>query len=303
MIKALRLALTGTALLAAPAAWAVPTTYNYTGSLQSFTAAETGNYVITAFGAQGGGNAQASGGLGAETAGTLFLSAGEVLSIIVGGSGNTSSGGGGSFVFTGSGATATALVVGGGGGGAGQFSAGLAGQATPSGGNSGSGNAGGTNGAGGTGASGANFAGGGGGGFFGPGSNGSVSATNFIGGGGGQAATAGGAGGAGGAAGANVFGSGGYGGGGGAGAAAGGGGGGYSGGGGGGINSGGGGGGSFLALDAFDATLLSGLQTGNGLVTIEEIIPPPTTVPEPASFAVLGLGVAGLFGWRHRQGG
>ena len=49
---------------------AAPITYGYTGSLQRFTPPEAGNYVITAFGAQGGSEFP-SGGLEAEASGTL----------------------------------------------------------------------------------------------------------------------------------------------------------------------------------------------------------------------------------------
>jgi len=75
--------------------------FNTTGSIVSFTAPVTGTYDITAFGAQGGVNAGISGptaGLGAEAGGQFSLTAGQTLSILVGGQGGNGSGldGGGS---------------------------------------------------------------------------------------------------------------------------------------------------------------------------------------------------------------
>ena len=105
----------------------------------SYVAPTTGVYDITAFGAQGGGGGQGPlcspangcspgvGGLGAEIGGSIHLTAGTTLTVIVGGQGAFGSGvadqggggggGGGSFVFLG----AQPLVVAGGGGGAGGF--------------------------------------------------------------------------------------------------------------------------------------------------------------------------------------
>ena len=75
--------------------------YNFTGSLQSYTAQTTGVYHITVSGAQGGlGNAGIS-GLGASLSGDVTLTAGTVLEIVVGGQGpiileaNGEGGGGG----------------------------------------------------------------------------------------------------------------------------------------------------------------------------------------------------------------
>src|SRR3954453_21796629 len=71
-----------------------------------FGAPATGTYDILAIGAGGGsasfGNESAAGGRGASVEGTFALTAGEVLSIIVGGQGgnggSVGGGGGGSFV-------------------------------------------------------------------------------------------------------------------------------------------------------------------------------------------------------------
>ena len=310
-------------VLAAGMAAAAPITYSYTGSLQSFVAPEAGNYVITAFGAQGGGRSGGvtQGGLGAETIGTFALSAGQTLAIVVGGQGVTATpvraggGGGGSFVYQ-TGATPIAFAVAGGGGG-GSVTTGYNGgdgQSTQNGAVGGTekldlgdaGGAGGTGGAGGSGGTAArdddsSYAGGGGGGFLSAGQNGqardSGSSLGVFNGGGGGA----GSGSAAGGAGTGFAGAGGYGGGGGGGLLAGGGGGGYSGGGGAAGNIGDGGGGSYLALGAINTTLFSAVQSGNGLVTINEITPPPTTVPEPASLAVLGAGMIGAGFVRRRK--
>lgn len=250
------------------------TTSSYTGSLQTYTIDATSVYVLTAFGAQGGG----SGGLGAEIGDQFFLMAGEVLDIYVGGQGNSkygfgSGGGGGTFVVL-EGATPTLLLVAGGGGGGNfasdQGSPGL----TGTGGSVGldGGGPGGINGGGGTASD-----GGGGGGYLGSGGNGQ------------------GAGGVGfptltGGTGYSIFNAnGGYGGGGGGGDDGGGGGGGYSGGGGGGNNSyggGGGGGGSFDGV-SFAPIAVSGENSGNGSFDL-------TMVPEPSSMALTAAGMLAL---------
>jgi hypothetical protein len=257
-------------------------TYDYTGTIVTYTVPVTATYDIIAFGAQGGGDSIFAGGLGAEVSVVVTLTAGSVLDILVGGQGAAGStatavgggGGGGSFVAEANGtSTPTLLAAAGGGGGA--FDAGFGAAAgtnasigpqgtTPAGGNL-LGDTGGSNGSGGS--VGQAFLGGagGGGGFTGNGQSGGGG-----GGGGGLSFTAylsgqtnpyaGGFGGGG--QGAAVFGS------------TGGGGGGYSGGGAGadgGMNDAaapGGGGGSFFTLDAKTVTLTNGAQAGNGEVEI-----------------------------------
>ncbi len=96
-----------------------PETIAFTGAEVTWTVPVTGIYDLTAYGARGGGR----GGNGAEVGGDIELSAGTVLSIVVGGRGATAGasfgggGGGGSFVFEGS----TLLVASGGGGGHGAY--------------------------------------------------------------------------------------------------------------------------------------------------------------------------------------
>jgi hypothetical protein len=271
----------------------VTDTFNYTGSIQSgITITSTGNYQVTLDGAQGGGQ---TGGLGAIITGDIYLQAGDVLEIVVGGEGGDGTqtdygggGGGGSFIIetaTSSGTLSTPIIeaVAGGGGGSGRNNnAGGNGQLVSTGGNGG-----GTNGGAGGGpdapgsAGGGMFAdGGGGGGFTGGGGygtdgsggtvysgQGSVAGTSFAGGADGgyynSPFTGGGAGG--------------FGGGGGAGVSAGGGGGGYGGGGGGGFityGAGGGGGGSYLISSATNGSFTGGSTNGNhgnGFVSLAEV--------------------------------
>jgi hypothetical protein len=290
-----QLLLAGTALLAIaasqPTAHADPIVFDYTGSLVNFTVPTTGTYQILAFGAQGGTvtllDMVGTGGRGAEIGGDFSLTTGEMLQIAVGGSGGrvglTGGGGGGSFVV---GPGNAPLVIAGGGGGAGQFSGltpGQGGLTGPDGGafigSSGFG-VGGTNGNGG----GAGFgfgSGGGGGGFL---SAGGSSPNGGTGGGAFPDLTGGSLGG-------------GFGGGGGSSGGGAGGGGGYSGGGGGtrsaGVNAPGGGGGSF---DAGTGQIpMTDFQIGNGEVIITEL------VPEPASIALLGVGLVSLMTLRRRR--
>jgi hypothetical protein len=269
--------------------------FTYTGSVVNFTVPTTDTYQILAFGAQGGTvtflGTVGAGGHGAEIGGDFSLTAGEILQIAVGGSGGgvggTSSGGGGGSFVVGSGNTP--LVIAGGGGGAGRFDgvalSGQGGLTGPDGGgfvlngvfNGGTGGNGG----------GGGFplgGGGGGGGFLSAGGN------PLVGGAGGGAFPAlnggslgGGFGGGGGSSGGGA-----------------GGGGGYSGGGGGDrsaqVDGLGGGGGSFDA--GTDQVLVADFQTGNGEVIITELA---AAVPEPASVALLGAGLAGFVAIRRRH--
>jgi hypothetical protein len=255
------------------------TIYGYTGGSQTFTVPSTGIYMIVAYGASGGTSVGFSnGGFGAEIGDEFNLIAGDVIQIDVGDSGaNTAGrvgpgfaggGGGGTFVVDSTSDTILAIAGGGGGGGIGGNgfnSAGIGGSGT-------GGNGGGTP-----------FGGGGGGGYFSDG------------------ATAGGNPGEGypGLAGGGGFGGGfggGYGGGGGGGGYGGGGGGGYSGGAGGasGSGTGGAGGSSYDEISNIaPMTFVAGENSGQGWVVI-------SAVPEPASFALLIAGLAGLLALRRR---
>jgi hypothetical protein len=232
-------------------------TFGVTGTVQTWTvpAGVTQIYVDIA-GAQGGAS-YGWGGAGAVLSGTLSVTPGQTLNILVGGIGangvrfsSGSGGGGGSFIYT-TPDLAGVLAAAGGGGGAPSNDFASSASITTSGTNGlNGGGAGGTGGQGGGGSS-----AGGGGGVLTDGGSGGLALANGGGGGGGSAP-------------------GGYGGGGGNNSSyAGGGGGGYSGGGGGqynGNNGGGGGGGSFFA-----GTLTSAAATqwGNGSVTI--VLPAP----------------------------
>ena len=249
------------------------TSFEYTGSIATWTVPLTASYEITAYGAKGGG---AYGGNGAVIGGSFLLDSGVTLNLLVGGQGVTaqggdvSGGGGGTFVVA---PTNTPLLVAGGGGGSGYDidtlglgtnSHGYDASTTTSG--TGAGSSGGTNGAGGLGGgSRNNRGGGGGGGLFGSGMSGNEAA-------GGQSYLSGGSGGGSGGSGAGGFGGGGQA------NDGGGGGGGYSGGGGGEYEivgryyayGAGGGGGSFIAVSASNVTMSvpSSAARADGLVTI-----------------------------------
>ena len=255
-------------------------TFNYTGSLQTFTVpAGVTTITVDASGAQGGSvttTCAATGGLGARMVGDISVTPGEVITIMVGQQGLTNGsdagGGGGTFVVrTGN----VPLVVAGGGGGAtnnitacGGNRNGIDATITTSGTASANGLvAGGTGGNGGGASSGS---GGGGGGFYTDG----IAGTGLP-GNNGKCFINGGAGGTG-----NNVDFGGYGGGG-AGwftGGNGGGGGGYSGGGTSGTQpySGGGGGGSYNS--GTNQTNTAGFQTGNGRVIISYVVTAPVTV-------------------------
>jgi hypothetical protein len=247
------------------------TTFNYSGGIVTYTVPAGVTAVeIDAYGAQGG-NASGgqAGGLGARIKGTVGVSPGDVLKVLVGGQGGAGTqggGGGGSFVTTNGN---VALVVAGGGGG-GAYSTYTYGSANSHGTTASTGQAG-IYGAGNTtaGAGGSALNGGGispqfansaagGAGFSGNGTNNTQSI-------GGKSFTNGGAGGAG----AGSGGAGGFGGGGGGewvSYTGGGGGGGYAGGGGGTYYGYGGGGGSYNG--GINQTNTTGARSGNGLVTI-----------------------------------
>ena len=244
-------------------------TYAYSGKVVDVTITKSGVYDITAYGAQGAGSRNSSGGKGAEVSGDFTLTAGEHLEIVVGGAGGYKAyggggGGGGSFVLAGPGnGSYTPLVVAGGGGGGGYSgNSGGPGENTTAGGSGTSGLSGsGAGGSAGSGGQGGQYSGGyngsGGAGVDGNGSAGDGGAV----GGSGPPSFAGGTG----------YTSGGFGGGGGGGFNAGGGGGGYSGGGGGdgsGFDEGaGGGGGSFDG--GTNPVEVAGENGGNGSVTLE----------------------------------
>lgn len=262
-------------------------TFNYTGALQTFTVPPGVTSInVDASGAQGGNitvNCTAPGGLGARIQGTIAVTPGEVITILVGqqgrSNGSDAGGGGGSYVVrTGN----VPLIVAGGGGGAsnnigscGSNLAGINATITTSGTASGNGLvAGGTNGNGGGASSGS---GGGGGGFYTDGTPGTGLTGNN-----GKCFINGGAGGTG-----NNNDGGGYGGGG-AGwftGGNGGGGGGYSGGATSGSQpfTGGGGGGSFNA--GTGQINSAGFQTGNGRVIITYTATAPTYINQLAGQA------------------
>lgn len=258
-------------------------TFNYTGSISSFTTPNTSYYWLEAAGAEGGNHSGSTfrPGRGAIVGGKFHLTAGTSLSVLVGQQPTLTDGnggGGGSFIVLADGGSLQALVVGGGGAGAANAdNANKNGQVGITGGD-GAVNAGIGGHDGGGGAVGGNYQSGGGGGLVGDGASG-VASIIFT--GGGKAFANGGAGGA--ISGANAYPAhGGLGGGGaGTGFNVGGAGGGYSGGGGGGGSTGmGGGGGSYnTGVDPIVLTGATDGRTGHGYVRI-------CTTEAPAPLAI-----------------
>ena len=131
-----------------PATSGSNTQFDYTGSVQTFTAPDDGVYTIEVWGAQGGTGTQksgygGSGGLGGYSKGELTLTKNQTLSISVGGQGGSSGtagwngggsadssnggGGGASDVRFGGTALSNRIIVTGGGGGGGSGATGGAG--------------------------------------------------------------------------------------------------------------------------------------------------------------------------------
>ncbi len=306
------------------AASAAPTSFTNVGPTAArpiptydFIVKASDPYLIVAYGAQGGQAGGSSGGPGAKFGGVFTFTTDTALRIVVGGLGSGGvvdgggGGGGGSFVTIGN---TTVIAAGGGGGGAGNGSTNGGGGVISANGANGinSGTNGGINGGGG-GAGTTFFSGAGGGGINGDGGNGSRSQPGIgPGAGGGSANSPNATTPYSGGSSIGTFGVGGDGGfgGGGSGDSSGGGGGGYGGGGGGSFSSisgygGGGGGGSFLAPSStgiFTAITSASLQTasfqsGNGLITIENLSGAPapgTVIPEPASLFLLSSAISVL---------
>ncbi len=316
------------AILAASGA-AEADTFSIPG-MYSFPITTTGEYSIDVFGASGGQSplgvpGGVPGGQGAEVFGDVKLVSGDVLTLYVGGHGGTGAlgggGGGGSFISIDNNGGAL-LAAAGGGGGAGYLQVGLPGLGTNHAG-AGAGTGGGAGGTGvnvATGGAGGSFDlgfnGGGGGGYAAQGgeAHGGDGSGDFSGGGGNFPNFPNGGTGSDPAGGSGGLGGGGGGGGGGAGShsgGGGGGGGGFSGGGGGsgkkatpGAGYGGyagGGGGSYLASGIVtDQALISGVNVGDGRITITRLDGTTPAVPEPSTWAMGLIGFAGL-GWLARM--
>jgi hypothetical protein len=231
--------------------------FTETGSLQTATVAESGEYQITLYGAAGGSGLNNAGGAGAEVVVDIDLTAGTVLDIVVGEEGASTQpqggGGGASAVYI-PGEAPVAIAVAGGGGGGSYYGSGGPGLASdPNGEAPGSGDA----------------FGGGGGSFNSAGGSENQTYPNIEGGGGGALDD-----GAAGGVGADGLGAGGYGGGGGGGEDSGGGGGGY-GGGDGAYLAGGGGGSSYVETDPsiISSSETQGVETGDGEVSFTFLAP------------------------------
>lgn len=133
------------------AQWELKTGWDfpYTGKVDYFTAPTDGYYKLEAWGAQGGNYGSFKGGLGGYSKEVVFLKAGDVLQVNVGGQGDTFNGGGTGTISTGGGGTDfrfgsnytvsagadSRILVAGGGGAATRGQNGLNGGATGSGNN------------------------------------------------------------------------------------------------------------------------------------------------------------------------
>ena len=180
---------------AAPSGSSGSQTFDYTGNIESFTVpAGVTSLTLDTKGAQGGNTQIHFGGKGARMIGTVAVTPGQVLKVLVGGQGTLSDyggGGGGTFVTT---ATNSPLVIAGGGGGGNNWSAVASspGQITTYGANGSLGIAGGSSGNGGSGGVG----GGGGGGLLTDGAEGTGynyhGGKSFLNGGAGAIQTSGG---------------------------------------------------------------------------------------------------------------
>jgi hypothetical protein len=275
-------------------AWKSNTSFlSVVDGIQYWTVPRTANYVIEAWGAQGGTSGSQRGGFGAKIQGTFALTEGEIIRILVGQQGSTgahtqdgnpvSAGGGGTYVMKAPyNNTGAILVIAGGGGGAAQNSwnttIGQDAVTSNNGGQGGSGSGGGTSGGGGASSTGCGGAGFSGNGATGSGSTDTEMAKSFLNGGrgGGNARSWGGN---------EIYG--GFGGGGGGGGLAAGGGGGYSGGAAGVWSSQqqGGGGGSFnsATIGAVNQAGNTGSATltgpGRVIITVEDPGNVPTSPP------------------------
>ena len=110
-------------------------TFSYSGSMRQYTVPYTGFYTLSVYGAQGQGWQNIPGGLGGSAEGKFYLKKGDVLSVLVGGTGGYGGGGTGSVYGNGGGRTSIVsrmqgtLLVAGGGGAATPMGAGGAGGA------------------------------------------------------------------------------------------------------------------------------------------------------------------------------
>lgn len=102
---------------------AVSKNFTYTGSVQSYTVPDTGIYILTAYGAQGGSYGTYKGGYGGSINARVWLTKGEKITYTIGGQNGYNGGGTGSVYGNGGGATTvvsdrqgTLLIAGGGGG-------------------------------------------------------------------------------------------------------------------------------------------------------------------------------------------